>query len=700
LTTSFAPLAWEAARAAELVEALARRSGIETRARAPRRGRSIKDDLRVGREIAAAADALGLETDSTIVLGHQAGEQLGEIAPAVIEVPGFGCLGLIGASRGRARLLSESRAVRTVRLKDLSDWLARERGRSSSAEIDEIIRECGIRDGRKKTARQALTRAWTGEQQVATAWSLREHAGLDFGRQLRDAGLIGRLGTMAAAHAAEYVAWLVSWWVLGRGALSGRLDEGWLAAWALLLATLVPLRWVGVWSRGVFATGLGGLLKQRLFTGAVRLDPEVVRREGAGGLLGRVVESDTVETLALNGGMASVLAAVELMIAGAVLALGAGGLAQTGLLVCWTAFAALLTIRYGRKRSTWTAHRLELTHHLVESMSGHRTRLAQQPAEEWHDAEDAALARYVELSRALDRDGARLATLVSRGWPLVGLAGIAATFLAPGGSATTLAIGLGGILLAQRALKRLTAGLAQLAGAWIAWRQVAPIFRAAASRPAPGISVPDDADDAGEVVLDARAVGFRYAGRAEPALHGVDLEIRRGDRLLLEGESGAGKSSLVGVLAGWRSPTTGSILAGGYDRLVLGDDAWRSRVVAAPQYHENHLVSAPLAFNLLMGRRWPALPDDLAEAALVCRGLGLGPLLDRMPGGLQQVVGETGWQLSQGERGRVFLARALLQRADVVILDESFAALDPESLQQAIRFSADYATTLMVVAHR
>ena len=67
----------------------------------------------------------------------------------------------------------------------------------------------------------------------------------------------------------------------------------------------------------------------------------------------------------------------------------------------------------------------------------------------------------------------------------------------------------------------------------------------------------------------------------------------------------------------------------------------------------------------------------LAEA--ICRDLELGSLLGKMPNGIHQVVGETGWQLSHGERSRVFLARALLQQADVLILDESFAALDPET---------------------
>jgi ABC-type bacteriocin/lantibiotic exporter with double-glycine peptidase domain len=70
-----------------------------------------------------------------------------------------------------------------------------------------------------------------------------------------------------------------------------------------------------------------------------------------------------------------------------------------------------------------------------------------------------------------------------------------------------------------------------------------------------------------------------------------------------------------------------------------------------------------------------------------------------MPAGLDQIVGETGWQLSSGERSRVFLARALLQGADVVLLDESLAALDPETLQQCMECAMQRATTLLVIAH-
>jgi ABC-type transport system involved in cytochrome bd biosynthesis fused ATPase/permease subunit len=111
------------------------------------------------------------------------------------------------------------------------------------------------------------------------------------------------------------------------------------------------------------------------------------------------------------------------------------------------------------------------------------------------------------------------------------------------------------------------------------------------------------------------------------------------------------------------------------------------------------VFSASLAFNLLLGRGWPPRGEDLREAEAVLRELGLGPLLDRMPSGLGQVVGESGWQLSQGERSRVFIARSLLQPLAVRVLDESFAALDPETLERALGCVLRRAETLVVIAH-
>jgi ABC-type multidrug transport system fused ATPase/permease subunit len=137
----------------------------------------------------------------------------------------------------------------------------------------------------------------------------------------------------------------------------------------------------------------------------------------------------------------------------------------------------------------------------------------------------------------------------------------------------------------------------------------------------------------------------------------------------------------------------------GLDRQTLGSQAWRRTVALTPQANENHVFSGTFAFNLLMGRRWPPGPEDYEEAESVCRELGLGDLLDRMPAGLQQPIGETGWQLSYGERSRLFLARALLQRADLLILDESLGALDPETLLQATDCIRHRASTVLVIAH-
>ena len=225
-----------------------------------------------------------------------------------------------------------------------------------------------------------------------------------------------------------------------------------------------------------------------------------------------------------------------------------------------------------------------------------------------------------------------------------------------------------------------------------------PLFHAAAHQSEPGAAVVPTRD-AEAALLEARELTFRYRGRSEPILRGCNLTIRPHDHILLEGASGEGKSTLASLLAGLCPPESGLLLAGRLDRFTLGEAQWRARVALVPQSQENHVFSASLAFNLLMGRAWPPRLEDLAEARAVCRDLGLGPLLARMPAGLDQMVGEAGWQLSEGERSRVFLARALLSQADVLVLDECWATLDPESLTSAYRALRLRANAVLMVAH-
>jgi ATP-binding cassette subfamily B protein len=192
---------------------------------------------------------------------------------------------------------------------------------------------------------------------------------------------------------------------------------------------------------------------------------------------------------------------------------------------------------------------------------------------------------------------------------------------------------------------------------------------------------------------------FRYREKGEPILRKCNLQIRRGDRVLLEGPSGGGKSTLAAIVTGMRTPQSGAVLLNGLDSLSIGWPAWRRRIVSAPQFHENHVLTGTFAFNLMMGSRWPPHPDDFDEMEALCRELGLGELLERMPAGLLQCVGDTGWQLSHGERSRVYIARALLQRPELVVLDESFAALDPENLRRAVDCVLARTNSVMVIAH-
>jgi ATP-binding cassette subfamily B protein len=266
----------------------------------------------------------------------------------------------------------------------------------------------------------------------------------------------------------------------------------------------------------------------------------------------------------------------------------------------------------------------------------------------------------------------------------------------------TLAISIGAVLLSYGALRQLSAGFTSVIDAVIAWKRVRILFRA--SRGADGEDARSSRNDgpaqsASDPVIELRSVSYGFPGHSDPVLKDCDLLIRHGDRLLLEGPSGAGKSTLASLLAGLRQPQLGVLRARGIDHTTIGEHAWRRRVALAPQFHENHVLAETFLFNLLMGRRWPPTAEDIRAATEVCLELGLGPLIDRMPGGVHQFVGDTGWQLSHGERSRLYVARALLQGAELVIFDESFAALDPDTLRQCLACVMKRAPAALLIAH-
>jgi len=140
---------------------------------------------------------------------------------------------------------------------------------------------------------------------------------------MRDSGLPRLASLFALAYALDYALFVLSWWLLGRGVLVTPIDSRLLHAWALVLASMLPFRMLSTWSAGAIAVSAGELLKKRLLQGAMRLDPDELRADGAGRNLARVFESEAVETLALSGGLLSFAASIELLVAFGIVTLGA-----------------------------------------------------------------------------------------------------------------------------------------------------------------------------------------------------------------------------------------------------------------------------------------------------------------------------------------------------------------------------------------
>jgi len=633
-------------------------------------------------------------------------ETLGQAAPALILLPGAGAprfLALAGRKWRRLALLASPDATHRVPLQTLAALLAGPAETEAAPEIEQLLARANVQGQRRIRARRALLVERLSASGMEGVWLLRLAPGANGFAQMVEARLPVRAAIAVTAHAAAYALWLLAWWTAGRGVLADRFDRGWLLAWALLLQSILPLRWLSNWAVGRVTVSAGALLKQRLLAGALAIDPDRIRREGVGQLLARVIESEALESLALGGGITGLTAWLELAVAALVLAQGAGGTLHALLLLAWLSAAIPLGLSYFRRRERWTHARLGMTHELVERMVGQRTRLCQEPQARWHAGEDLALGHYHEASKSLDESLALFSVLLPRGWMIVGTLGLMPSFVAGSATPEAMAVALAGVLLAYRPLQSLVAALSSVAGASIAGQHIGPLSRAAAevAPPPPRIPRSDQRPpiEVGRVLLDAHELVFRHRPQARAVLNGVSLRIAAGDRVLIEGASGGGKSTLSALLCGLREPESGLLLLDGLDRRTIGPAEFRRRVACAPQFHENHVLSASFAFNLLLARPWPPTAQDLLDAETLCRELGLAELIARMPGGLEQMLGETGWQLSHGEKSRLFLARALLQRADIVILDESFSALDPENLGRALACAMAHAPALVVVAH-
>ncbi|WP_425585688.1 ABC transporter ATP-binding protein [Streptomyces longisporus] len=207
-------------------------------------------------------------------------------------------------------------------------------------------------------------------------------------------------------------------------------------------------------------------------------------------------------------------------------------------------------------------------------------------------------------------------------------------------------------------------------------------------RPVP--SVPAD-----RPALALHDVRFGY-DPDRPVLSGVTFAVPHRRHVALVGPSGAGKSTVFALVAGFYEPDAGTVLFDGRPAAELGRDACRRRIAVVDQ--NTHVVHGTLRENITY-----AVPD--APAAEVRRVLALArleELVDRLPGGLDAVIGERGSTLSGGERQRVALARALLARPALLLLDEPTSHLDAinEAALTGVMKEIAQECALLVIAHR
>lgn len=602
--------------------------------------------------------------------------------------------------RGRVELEHPTGARRAVPIDALARVLRSGAERPFAPDLDAVLEGASIRGRRARAARESLLRAIVGSQPVTRAFIVTPRPEPSWRGVARDARLHRRLPALAGLHALRSLSTIVVWAILGRVLVSGHLDLGLVFCGLLLLVGGTALGVSIVSLVHHWSVALGASIKLRVMEGILALSPESIRHEGTGRLLGRVFDQSAFETSVMEGAPLGVLALVELAAAAVVLALTSAGHVPLVLLAGWAVLSALVLVSHARQQLRWTEVRRAVTHEVIEGIQGHRARLAQCGPERWHEREEVLLDEYRHEATSMDRRLVAVRGVLPRGWLAVGLAGLLPAVLG-GASVGAMAAAIGGVLLAWRALQELVRSASSLVSAGIAAAGLDDLIRApAAEPPVDDIAMLEPDRRPHEELLRARHLEYRYPAGRRSVLTDCTLSLRTSERVLLEAPSGAGKSTLVSLLCGQRRPTSGTLLLDGIDRGSLDVRAWRRRVVSVPQFHHNHLFSGTLAFNVLLGGQWPPSAEDLVRARVVLEELGLGPLLERMPSGLEQVVGETGWQLSHGERSRVFVARALLQPGELVIMDESFGALDPKSLLQCLRVVCDRAPTFLLVAHR
>ena len=212
----------------------------------------------------------------------------------------------------------------------------------------------------------------------------------------------------------------------------------------------------------------------------------------------------------------------------------------------------------------------------------------------------------------------------------------------------------------------------------------------------PSIGPPENPRELGRIAgeIEFRAVTMNYG--AGPVLDGVNLRIRAGETVAVVGHTGAGKSTLAGLVPRLMDPTSGAVLLDGVDLRELAPADLRRQIGFVPQ--ETFLFSATVKENIAFGVE-NATEEQVRRAAEIA---GLAGDIDRFPAGYETMVGERGITLSGGQKQRAAIARAILRDPRILIMDDALSSVDTLTEERILTHLAGVmqGRTVILISHR